>query len=160
SVNPKSPNYLTWSVGPSSVLGPVGSQCVPRTFHSAQYSNASVHLFLLQYGTLGKAPVMPAGCPNAYGINGLTPVLTAADFSDWRPVTVTLATPGSPSNINLFYDVPKLRTLNAITLDIPRVGFFTTPAFFANWPTNVNNLARVTTNQTLITAIGLSFNPE
>ena len=160
SVNPKSPNYLTWSVGPSSVLGPVGSQCVPRTFHSAQYSNASVHLFLLQFGTLGKAPVMPAGCPNAYGINNLTPILTASDYNDWRPVTITTATPANPSNLNLFYDIPKLRSTTAIVLDIPRVGFFSTPSFFANWPTNVNNLARVTMNQTLITALGLSFNPE
>jgi len=160
SVNPASPSYLSWSVGPSSVLGPVGSQCVPRTFHSAQYSNASVHLFLLQYGTLGKAPVMPAGCPNAYGIDHLTPILTASDFTDWRPVTITTATAANPSDLNLFYDVPKLRGATSIVLDIPRVGFFTTPAFFANWPTNVNNLARVTTNQTLITALGKSFNPE
>lgn len=160
SVNPASPNYLKWSVGPSSVLGPVGSQCVPRTFHSAQYSNASVHLFLLQYGTLGKAPVMPTGCPNAYGIDNLTPILTASDFSDWRPITVTQATAANPSDINLFYNVPKLRQATSIVLDIPRVGFFSTPAFFANWPTNVNNLGRVTTNQTLITALGLSFNPE
>jgi hypothetical protein len=160
SVNPASPNYLTWSVGPTTALGPVGSQCVPRTFHSAQYSNASVHLFLLQYGTLGKAPVTPAGCPNSYGIRDLTPILTASDFSDWRPVTITTATPGNPSNLNLFYDVPKLRKATSIVLDVPRVGFFSTPAFFANWPTNVNNLARVTTNQTLITALGHSFNPE
>jgi len=160
SVNPASPNYLSWSVGPSSVLGPVGSQCVPRTFHSGQYSNASVHLFLLQYGTLGKAPVTPAGCPNSYGINNLTPILTASDFSDWRPVTITTATAANPSNINLFYDVPRLRKATSIVLDVPRVGFFTTPSFFANWPTNVNNLARVTTNQTLITALGRSFNPE
>jgi len=160
SVNPASPNYLTWSVGPTTALGPVGSQCVPRTFHSAQYSNASVHLFLLQYGTLGKAPVTPAGCPNSYGIRDLTPILTASDFSDWRPVTITTATAANPSNVNLFYDVPKLRKATSIALDVPRVGFFSTPAFFANWPTNVNNLARVTTNQTLITALGRSFNPE
>ena len=160
TLDPTSPNYLTWSVGPSSALGPVGSLCVPRTFHSEQYSNASVHLFLLHYGTLGKAPVMPAGCPNAYGIRDLTPILTASDFTDWRPVTITTATAANPSDRHLFYDVPKLRRATSIVLDVPRVGFFSTPAFFANWPTNVNNLARVTTNQTLITALGRSFNPE
>jgi len=160
SVNPASPNYLTWSVGPSSVLGPVGSQCVPRTFHSAQYSNASVHLFLLHYGTLGKAPVMPAGCPNAYGINHLTPLLTESDFNDWRPIIITTATAANPSDIHAFYNLPQLRAATSIVLDIPRTGFFSTPAFFANWPTNINNLGRVTTNQTLITALGRSFNPE
>ena len=39
-------------------------------------------------------------------------------------------------------------------LTIPRVGFFTTPAFFANWQTNTSNQMRVTTNQALIVATG------
>ncbi|AKU99126.1 hypothetical protein AKJ09_05790 [Labilithrix luteola] len=160
SVNPQSPNYLTWSVGPSSVLGPVGSQCVPRTFHSAMYSNASVHLFKLQFGTLGKAPVTADGCPNSYGIDHLDPFLKPADFNDWHPVTIVRASAAEPSNLHLFYDLPKLRTLNRIVLDVPRVGFFSTPSFFANWQTNVNNLARVTTNQSLIVALGRSINPE
>jgi hypothetical protein len=34
----------------------------------------------------------------------------------------------------------------------------TTFAFFGNWPTNVDNSYRVTTNQTLIVALGRSFN--
>src|SRR6516162_9489579 len=33
----------------------------------------------------------------------------------------------------------------------------TTPAFFANWPTNTSNQARATTNQTMIVALGLAF---
>jgi hypothetical protein len=33
----------------------------------------------------------------------------------------------------------------------------TTPAFFANWPTNASNSYRVTTNQTMIVALGRSF---
>lgn len=160
SLNPSSPKYLRFSVGPSSVLGPVGSQCVPRTFHSAMYSNASVHLFLLEFGTLGKAPVMPAGCPNAYGIDNLKPLLSESDFNDWRMVTITRGTPAAPAPLNQFFDLLKLRKTTSITLDIARVGFFTTPSFFANWQTNVNNQARVTTNQTLITALGQSFSPE
>ncbi len=39
-------------------------------------------------------------------------------------------------------------------LNIPRVGFFSTPAFFANWQTNTSNTMRVTMNQTLIVALG------
>ncbi len=160
SLNPASAKYLRFSVGPSSVLGPVGSQCVPRTFHSAQYSNASVHMFLLEFGTLGKAPVTPAGCPNSYGIDNLTPLLAATDFTDWRMVTVTRGTAQKPAPLLQFFDIPKLRGAKEIVLDVTRVGFFTTPSFFASWPTNVNNLARVTTNQTLITALGQSFSPE
>ncbi len=57
-------------------------------------------------------------------------------------------------------DLITLRKAKELIVDLPRVGFFTTPAFFATWPTNVNNLARVTTNQSLIVALGRSMNPE
>src|SRR5262249_45917802 len=36
-------------------------------------------------------------------------------------------------------------------------GFFSTPAFFANWHTNASNQMRVTLNQTLIVATGSSI---
>ena len=42
-------------------------------------------------------------------------------------------------------------------LATPRVGFLTTLAFFANWPTNPSNSYRVTVNQALIVALGRSF---
>jgi CTP:molybdopterin cytidylyltransferase MocA len=41
-------------------------------------------------------------------------------------------------------------------LNVPRVGFFSTPAFFANWQTNTSNQMRVTLNQALIVALGSS----
>jgi hypothetical protein len=50
-----------------------------------------------------------------------------------------------------------MRTANELVLETPRVGFMTTPAFFANWPTNDSNQARVTTNQATIVALGLAF---
>jgi hypothetical protein len=42
---------------------------------------------------------------------------------------------------------------------MPRVGFFSTPAFFANWATNNSNQHRNTLNQALIVGIGRSINP-
>jgi hypothetical protein len=42
-------------------------------------------------------------------------------------------------------------------LSVPRVGFFSTPAFFANWQTNVSNQMRVTIHQALIVATGSSI---
>jgi hypothetical protein len=42
-------------------------------------------------------------------------------------------------------------------LQTPRVGYFTTLAFFANWPTNASNEMRVTTNQALIVATGTAI---
>jgi hypothetical protein len=43
---------------------------------------------------------------------------------------------------------------NELVLSTPRPGFFSTPAFFANWPTNQSNQMRVTANQALIVATG------
>ena len=42
---------------------------------------------------------------------------------------------------------------------MPRVGYFSTPAFFANWATNNSNQHRDTLNQALIVGIGRSINP-
>jgi hypothetical protein len=72
---------------------------------------------------------------------------------------VTVRKPKSGELPTLFWDLPKLRDPNTTELVVqtPRVGFMTTLAFFANWPTNVDNSYRVTTNQTLIVALGSSF---
>jgi hypothetical protein len=45
-------------------------------------------------------------------------------------------------------------------LRTPRVGFFTTPSFLAEWNTNNSNQARVTANQTLIVALGHGISPQ
>jgi hypothetical protein len=45
-------------------------------------------------------------------------------------------------------------------LRTPRVGFFTTPSFLAEWNTNDSNQARVTANQTLIVATGHAMSPQ
>ncbi|HZU83334.1 MAG TPA: hypothetical protein VE987_10475, partial [Polyangiaceae bacterium] len=54
-------------------------------------------------------------------------------------------------------DLPSLRSATELVLAVPRVGFFSTPAFFANWQTNVSNQMRVTMHQTLIVATGSSI---
>ena len=52
------------------------------------------------------------------------------------------------------YDLPTLRAATTLTLSLPRVGFYTTPAFLALWNTNDSNQHRVTANQTLLVALG------
>jgi len=84
-------------------------------------------------------------------------VLTAADFSDWRFVDIGSATAASPAP--RFYDLELLRGLDQVSLKLPRVGFFTSPAFLANWDTNDDNQFRVTTSQAVITALGEIFSP-
>lgn len=77
------------------------------------------------------------------------------DFRDWRLVEMTALESGAeqPS----MFDAPMLRTLTELPLRSSRTGFFSTPAFLAGWRTNVDNSFRVTTNQMLITGLGLAF---
>jgi hypothetical protein len=58
------------------------------------------------------------------------------------------------------YDLPALRAATELTLSLPRVGFYTTPAFLALWNTNDSNQHRVTVNQTLLAALGQSFTSD
>ena len=58
------------------------------------------------------------------------------------------------------YDLPALRNAKELTLSLPRVGFYTTPAFLALWNTNDSNQHRVTVNQTLLAALGQSFTSD
>jgi hypothetical protein len=88
---------------------------------------------------------------------GFTPPSITAQDVIWRPVTVRQAQDGDP--LTPFYDLPALREANEIVVRTPRVGFFTTPAFFANWPSNNSNQHRGTLNQALIVGLGRSINP-
>jgi hypothetical protein len=79
----------------------------------------------------------------------------ANDFDDWSLVTLRQPNPGEATT--QFFDLPALRAAHELVLAMPRVGFFSTPAFFANFPTNVSNQMRVTAQQALIVATGSSF---
>jgi hypothetical protein len=84
-------------------------------------------------------------------------VLTDADFQDWR--FVELATASSDAEVLSFYELDELRGATRLALQQPRAGFFTTPAFLANWETNEDNQFRVTIGQSLIVALGEIFSP-
>ncbi|MCB9548295.1 MAG: hypothetical protein H6706_20965 [Myxococcales bacterium] len=83
------------------------------------------------------------------------PALLDADFTDWRTITLSNANADNPPPV--FYDLPTLRAATGVRLRVRRAGFFTTPAFLANFPTNDDNLFRVTTNQALIVALQTTF---
>lgn len=85
-------------------------------------------------------------------------VMNDADFDDWRPVDLT--TVSSDDDKIPYYDIPGLRAASMLPLEIPRTGFFSTPAFLAKWRSNIDNGFRVTTNQALIVALGQSFDDE
>jgi len=86
------------------------------------------------------------------------PLLGEAALFDWHPVTIRAPGPGEEPT--MFWDLDAIQSSNELVLRVPRSGFMTTPAFFATWPTNDANQARVTTNQTLIVALGKSFDSE
>ena len=86
-----------------------------------------------------------------------TPPSIGAQDVIWRPVTVR--PPADGEKLTPFYDLPTLRSANEIVVRTPRVGYFSTPAFFANWPTNNSNQNRDTLNQSLIVGVGRSINP-
>jgi hypothetical protein len=94
----------------------------------------------------------PPGCSSAPHI------FTPEERSTWR--WVTIRPPRSGEQPTAFWDIGKLADpkTTELVLHTPRVGFMTTPAFFANWDTNESNDFRVTANQALIVALGRAFN--
>ena len=85
------------------------------------------------------------------------PYFTVQDVSDWQWVTVRALATGETRLQP--YDLPALRRATELGLALPRVGFYTTPAFLALWNTNDSNQHRVTANQTLLIALGTSLPP-
>jgi hypothetical protein len=83
--------------------------------------------------------------------------LTVADSQEWKMVEIVPAAPDQGTSSIL--DLTNFRTGGNLLLRTPRVGFFTTPSFLAEWNTNDSNQARVTTNQTLIVALGHAMSP-
>ena len=96
------------------------------------------------------------GNPCQAGNVFMPPVLTRADFNDWRTVSFRPITSPDQS-ATPFWNLGDLRNADLIDVWSERVGFFTTLGFFSTWPTNRDNASRVTLNQTLITALGTSF---
>ncbi len=148
TLDPTSPNYMHWYDPDLTLPGKVAAcQTDPIVFPSSSFA---IHRLL--YGSLDghKSPDGTA-CPPIGG-SATAAQLTAPDFADW---TLTeLRAPKKAEATSAFYDLPALRAATELVVSLPRLGFFTTPAFFANWQTNTSNQMRVTLNQTLVVALG------
>jgi len=132
----------------SSSFGNFGGTCAPEIKNEPGYAI----LFQRLFGFTPRTPV----AANIQCIEHMSlPYYTANDLSDWRPVTIT-----DGKNAPEMYDLPALRTTNQMGLDLPRVSFFTTPAFMATFATNDSNKHRVTANQTLLVALGQALTSE
>jgi hypothetical protein len=104
---------------------------------------------------LGHTPRYPANGTTLCFEHASKPYLTAQDTSDWQWVSIRPLASGETQP--RAYDLPLLRGLKELPLRLPRIGFYTTPAFLALWNTNDSNQHRVTANQTLLVAFNRSF---
>ena len=149
TLDPSSPSYMHWYDPDVATLGnrtSAGCATDPVPYPA---SALTIHLLLLGALDLRRDA---AGEQCGFGGTAAAPQLTGTDFTSWKMVTIRQ--PAANEAVTSFYDLPTLRSANELVLRLPRVGFFSTPAFFANWQTNTSNQMRVTMNQALIVATG------
>jgi len=151
TLNPSSPNYMHWY---NLDVATEDTQIGDCAQDPIVYPPGAQTLHYLIYGSLdNRKSATGVACP-PFGGSATAAQLSTADFADWT--MVKLRPPAAGEAASRFYDLPALRSASELVLSVPRVGFFSTPAFFANWQTNISNQMRVTMNQTLIVALGTS----
>jgi hypothetical protein len=149
TLDPTSPSYMHWYDPDVTTADMNVAGC---TEDPVVYPANGMALHYLLYGSLeGRKNAAGTQCPPSGG-TAAAPQLQPADFADWT--LVTIRAPRAAEATTKFYDLPALRAATELVLSVPRTGFFSTPAFFANWQTNISNQMRVTMNQTLIVALG------
>ncbi len=173
SLNPSSPNYMVFddeppatttgfSLSPSchgvGAVADGGMQTVVQFGGSSGFTSPTGGYAQLFQRLLGFTPRWPFLAQPLCWEHASKPYFTDQDMSDWQWVT-TRAKTAADTTIQP-YDLPTLRTTTELPLALPRVGFYTTPAFLALWNTNGSNQHRVTANQTLLAALGESFTSE
>jgi hypothetical protein len=152
TLDPTSANYMHWYDPDVTIADAMVAGCQTDPL---VYPASSMVLHYLIFGALdGHKTATGTACP-PYGGTARAPQVVASDFTDWTMVTIRQPNQGEATTP--FYDLPSLRSATELVLSIPRVGFFSTPAFFANWQTNISNQMRVTMHQALIVATGSSI---
>jgi hypothetical protein len=155
SLNPASPSYMHWyspDVATLTYPDPTCNGLDPISFNA---NGQALHALL--YGEIPSHPGPSSTCGNRTG-SVMSEQVAASDFTDWKMVTIR--PPAAGEARTAFYDLPALRTQVELVVSTPRLGFFSTPAFFANWPTNSSNQMRVTANQALIVATGAAVDGQ
>lgn len=148
-LDPSSPNFLRFYAETSEIVPTCSGGSV-----SYMGRNTPLFSFRSMFGYFARLAF--SGCTGEGRPNWPAPsLLSRNDYRDWRLVEVRK--PSGDEEITQFYDLDSLREATVLVGNTPRVGFFTTPAFFALWQTNEDNAHRVTANQTLITAFGQSI---
>jgi hypothetical protein len=170
TLNPGSPNYMVFDDQPPANAmagfrgggGPMFQTCRGGTatdMNGAAVTSAPLNGYAqLFQRMLGFTPRYPYAAMPTCWEHASKPYFTQQDMSDWQWVTVRAMKDGE--TYLQPYDLPTLRKTTELALKLPRVGFYTTPAFLALWSTNDSNQHRVTANQTLLVALGVSLSSE
>jgi len=108
---------------------------------------------------IGYTPRVPFAANPECWEHASKPYFEIEDTQDWAWVSIEQVGPTGEHGLEP-YDIPALREAQTLRLRLPRVGFYSTPAFLALWATNDSNQHRVTANQALIVALGESFTPD
>jgi hypothetical protein len=151
TIDPASPNFMRFYTDDTETVPPCSGGEVAVSGNGAPQAAFRSVLGFLQQGLRAVADDTCRGTRT----DRREAILTPADFDDWRLVRVRKPAAGEAAL--RFFDIAALRSAEELVVHTPRVGFFTTPAFFAVWATNEDNQARVTANQTLITAFNRSI---
>ena len=155
TLNPSSPDYMVFSDLPPTATN--GFALSPTCQGDGQVRSFSGYAQLFQR-LLGFTPRYPFVASPTCWEHASKPYYTTSDLTDWQWVTIRKLNSGE--NLIQPYDLPTLRTTTTLPLNLPRVGYFTTPAFMALWQTNNSNQHRVTANQTLLVAFDQTFTPD
>ncbi len=153
TLDPASPNHMHWydaEVGTAPAFVAMGCTQDPIVY-PAPVSGLFMHYIL--YGALPPWTTSAGVACTIHGGNAQASHITGDDFTAWKMVSLRQPN-GQEAPTAAFYDLASLRSATELVLKVPRVGFFSTPAFFANWQTNISNQMRVTMNQALIVATG------
>jgi hypothetical protein len=160
TLNPSSPNYMVFddelpaTTGKGFVLQPTCQGTATVNPFGGSEANTGGYAQLFQR-LIGYTPRWQFLASPQCWEHPSKPYFTTADTTDWQWVTVRAQNAGEAYVQP--YDIPTLRTTTTLALKLPRVGYYTTPAFLALWNTNDSNQHRVTANQTLLVALGQSF---
>ncbi len=155
TLNSSSSNYMVFGYAPptKSTGRTFSGTCAGDSTKVSTYPG-NTYLFQILLGSVPRdssnngAGTTQLGCME----HAAKPYFTDTDLSDWQLVTISSGTPINP------WDLPKLRaSAGALPSKLPRVSFFSTPAFFAVWNTNDANQHRVTANQALLASLGMGF---
>ncbi|HSQ64300.1 MAG TPA: hypothetical protein VLM85_13830 [Polyangiaceae bacterium] len=161
TLDPKSANYMHWYY-PALAKAPnkyTGCNPDPRIYGPAtagQSTAISAHqLHYLMYGALDNYKDPAGDSCGSYNGDGTGLQFASTDFDETAWKLVSIRQPNTGEATTRFYDAPTLKATTELVTTTPRVGFFSTPAFNANWQTNTSNQMRVTVNQALIVATGM-----